>query len=104
MFARSSCVAAILLASVAGAAAQTLILEPQQQTIVREYIIAHPVEPVAPPPDFDIVVGAALPEVVEIQPLDVPDLGTTYSYVVIDNRTLLVDPGTRKIVQVIEPM
>ncbi|MGF7005400.1 hypothetical protein [Aminobacter sp. BE322] len=37
---------------------------------------------------------------IEITPPDASDLGASYSYV--DNRTVLVDPGTRKIVQIIE--
>lgn len=103
MFIRRSSLALLFAMSASAAFAQTVILQPQQQTIVREYIIAHPIEPIAPPPDFQVTVGEVLPDIVEITPLDAPDLGATYSYVVIDGQTLLVDPGTRRIVQVVEP-
>lgn len=103
MFVRSSSLALLLLASTSAAFAQTIVLQPQQQTVVREYIIAHPVDPIAPPPDFQVSVGEVIPDIVEITPLDAPDLGASYSYVVIGDQTLLVEPGTRRIVQVIEP-
>lgn len=102
MFLRISSLALLLLASTSGLSAQTLVLEPAQQTIVREFVIAHPVQPVVPPSGFQVVVGEVLPDVIEITPLDAPDLGASYSYVIVDNRTVLVDPGTRKIVQIIE--
>ncbi|MCX8572045.1 MULTISPECIES: DUF1236 domain-containing protein [Hyphomicrobiales] len=102
MMLRLSSTALLLALTTSGLYAQTLVLEPAQQTIVREYVIAHPVQPVQPPPDFQIAVGAVIPDVVEITPLDAPDLGASYSYVVIDNQTVLVDPGTRKIVQIIQ--
>lgn len=103
MFIRRSSLALLFVASTSAAFAQTVVLQPQQQTIVREYIIAHPVDPIAPPADFQVTVGEVIPDVVEITPLDAPDLGTTYSYVVIGDQTLLVEPGTRRIIQVIEP-
>ncbi|MEO5323287.1 DUF1236 domain-containing protein [Mesorhizobium sp. CC13] len=102
MFLRISSLTLLLLATTSGLSAQTLVLEPAQQTIVREYVIAHPVQPVVPPAGFQVVVGEVLPDVVEITPLDAPDLGASYSYVVIGQQTVLVEPGTRKIVQIIE--
>ncbi|ESY12714.1 DUF1236 domain-containing protein, partial [Mesorhizobium sp. LNJC394B00] len=47
-------------------------------------------------PGVELNVGTALPETVEIH--EVPNV--KYRYVVVDNRTVLVDPGTRKIVKV----
>ncbi|WP_395447904.1 DUF1236 domain-containing protein [Aminobacter sp. UC22_36] len=102
MIRRLSAAAILVAMTGSGLYAETIVLEPEQQTIVREYVIAHPVTPVQPPPDFQVVVGAVVPDIVEITPLDAPDLGATYSYVVIDQQTVLVDPGTRKIVQIIQ--
>ncbi|RWP54130.1 DUF1236 domain-containing protein, partial [Mesorhizobium sp.] len=46
----------------------------------------------------ELNIGSTLPETVELH--EVPD--TKYSYVMVDNRTVVVDPGTRKIIKVIE--
>lgn len=53
--------------------------------------------------DGDVVVGAALPPS-DATFYDVPeDYGvTTYRYAVIDGHIVLVDPGTRRIVQIID--
>jgi len=82
------------------AAAQTVTITPEQQTVIHEYVIAHPVEPVPPPPGVSIAVGTALPDTIQLQPLDVPDV--SYQYVVIDGQTVLVDPSTRRIVHVMQ--
>ncbi|RWO00136.1 MAG: DUF1236 domain-containing protein, partial [Mesorhizobium sp.] len=49
-------------------------------------------------PGVELNIGSTLPETVELH--EVPD--TKYRYVVVDNRTVVVDPGTRKIIKVIE--
>lgn len=67
-----------------------------------EYVVKQHVEPVAPPSGVDITVGTTLPDTVEIHDLDVPDMKTRYSYVVVEGRTVLVELGTRRIVRVIE--
>jgi Protein of unknown function (DUF1236) len=92
----------LLLAGTGVVTAQTVIVTPEQETVIREYVVKQRVEPVQPPPDFEISVGATLPDTVEVQPLDVPDIETRYSYVVVGEQTVLVEPGTRRIVQVIE--
>jgi hypothetical protein len=93
----------LLLMTGAGAAiAQTVVIAPEQQTVIREYVTTHQVAPVQLPSDFQVTVGAALPDTVEVHALDVPDLDTKYSYVVVDGRTVLVEPDTRKIVQIID--
>jgi hypothetical protein len=43
-------------------------------------------------------IGSALPDTVELHKLP----NAKYRYVVIDNQTVIVDPGTRKIVKVIQ--
>ena len=78
--------------------AQTVVISPDQETVIREYVTTHKVAPVEVT-GVDIVVGSTLPETVELHAIDVPDV--SYRYVVVDGRTLLVDPGTRKIVHVI---
>lgn len=86
----------LLLAGVGAAAAQDVVIEPQQETIIREYV--H--QPLASVklPGVELNVGTALPDTVELR--EVPNV--KYRYVVVDNRTVLVDPGTRKIVKIIQ--
>ncbi|WP_376702470.1 DUF1236 domain-containing protein [Mesorhizobium sp. ISC25] len=87
----------LLLAGIGAAAAQDVVIEPQQETIVREYVKKQPLASVQLP-GVELNVGSTLPDTVELH--EVPDV--KYRYVVVDHRTVLVDPGTRRIVKVIE--
>ncbi|MER9416196.1 DUF1236 domain-containing protein [Mesorhizobium sp. M0306] len=87
----------LLLAGVGAAAAQDVVIEPQQETIVREYVKKQPLASVQLP-GVELNVGSTLPDTVELH--EVPDV--KYRYVVVDNQTILVDPGTRRIVKVIQ--
>jgi len=96
----SSAVAGLFLFSTSGLAfAQTVIVTPEQETVVREYVKKKPIASINLP-GVELNVGTAIPETVELQTIEAPDI--TYRYVVVDNRTVLVDPGTRKIVRVID--
>lgn len=48
-------------------------------------------------PGMELNVGTAQPDTVELH--EVPNV--KYRYVVVDNQTVVVDPGTRKIVKII---
>ncbi|MER8733977.1 DUF1236 domain-containing protein [Mesorhizobium sp. M0018] len=87
----------LLLAGIGAAAAQDVVIEPQQETIVREYVKKQPLASVQLP-GVELNVGSTLPDTVELH--EVPNV--KYRYVVVDNQTVLVDPGTRRIVKVIE--
>ncbi len=87
--------AALLLAGAGAVAAQDVIITPEQDTIVRTYVKKQPLASVKLP-GVELNVGTALPDTVELH--EVPDV--KYRYVVVDNRTVLVDPGTRKIIKV----
>ncbi|TIL79542.1 MAG: DUF1236 domain-containing protein [Mesorhizobium sp.] len=87
----------LLLAGIGAAAADTLIIQPEQETVIREYVKKKPLASVALP-GVELNIGTTLPDTVELH--EVPDV--QYRYVVIDNRTVLVDPGTRKIIKVYE--
>ena len=87
--------AALLLAGVGAVTAQDVIITPEQDTVVREYVKKQPLASVKIP-GVELNIGTALPDTVELQ--EVPDV--KYRYVVFDNRTVLVDPGTRKIIKV----
>lgn len=87
--------AVLLLAGVGAAAAQDVVVTPEQDTVVREYVKKQPLASVKVP-GVELNVGTALPDTVEVH--EIPNV--KYRYTVIDNRTVLVDPGTRKIVKV----
>jgi hypothetical protein len=92
---RGAAAALLLLASVGAVAAQDVIIQPEQDTVIREYVKKQPLASVTVP-GVELNIGTALPDTVELH--EVPDV--KYRYVVVDNRTVLVDPGTRKIVKV----
>ena len=86
-----------LLASVGAVAARDVIIAPEQETVIREYVKKQPLASVELP-GVELNIGSTVPETVELH--EVPDV--EYRYVVVDNRTVLVDPGTRKIVKIIQ--
>ncbi|TIX42229.1 MAG: DUF1236 domain-containing protein [Mesorhizobium sp.] len=89
----------VLLAGVGVATADQVIVTPEQQTVIREYVHKHPLASISLL-GVELNIGSTLPDTVELQPIDVPDV--QYRYVVVDGRTVLVDPGTRRIVHVID--
>ncbi|PTE12387.1 DUF1236 domain-containing protein [Mesorhizobium helmanticense] len=87
----------LLLAGIGAAAAQDVIIAPEQETVIKEYVKKQPLASVKIP-GVELNIGSPLPDTVELH--EVPDV--KYRYVVVDGRTVLVDPGTRKIVKIIE--
>ena len=74
---------------------------PEQRSAFRTYVIEQEL------PDFevadDIAVGRVLPEA-GITYYDVPQQfgSTTYRYTVVNSRTVLIDPHTRRVMQVLD--
>jgi len=93
--------AAFLLFGGAAYAQTTVVVSPEQETVIREYVVQQEVQPITPPADVTIEVGSTLPETVELRPLEAPELQVEYQYVVVDGRTVLVEPETRRIVHII---
>ncbi|MBZ9894539.1 MULTISPECIES: DUF1236 domain-containing protein [unclassified Mesorhizobium] len=91
----STAAALLLLAGVGAVAAQDVVITPEQDTVVRQYVKKQPLASVNLL-GLELNVGTALPDTVELH--EVPNV--KYRYVVVDNRTVLVDPSTRKIVKV----
>ncbi|UVC17623.1 DUF1236 domain-containing protein [Mesorhizobium onobrychidis] len=87
----------LLLAGIGAAAAQDVIIAPEKETVIREYVKKQPLASVKIP-GIELNIGSTLPDTVELH--EVPD--TEYRYVVVDNRTVVVDPGTRKIIKIID--
>ena len=92
MYLSAAAAAFVLLAGVGVAAAEDIIIQPEQETIIREYVKKQPLASVKIP-GVELNVGTALPDTVEFR--EVPNV--KYRYVVVDNRTVVVDPDTRKI-------
>jgi uncharacterized protein YraI len=77
------------IGAVAGAAIGAAVAPPEH---VVTYVRERPIEPVLL--EGEVVVGAALPEVVVLHPI--PDYEYHFAYV--NQRRVLVDPGTRQVV------
>jgi len=96
--------AAMLAASLGQALAlDTVVIAPDQATVIHQYFVQHKPKAVEVPSGFTVAVGAVLPQDIAIEPLVVPDvkLSTTVDYVVLGDQTVIVDPGNRKIVQIL---
>jgi hypothetical protein len=98
---RSTIAATMLLAGTAIAAAQTVVVTPEQETVVREYVTTNPVV-VERPSNFELVVGAIVPDILKPGELADNTLDQKYQYVVMDGRTVLIEPQTRKVVHIID--
>ena len=90
----------MLLGSAGLALAQTtVVVSPEQEVVVREYVKKKPLASISVP-GVELNIGTALPETVELHTIDAPDV--KYRYVVVDNRTVLVEPETRKIIRILD--
>ena len=87
----------LLLAGVGVAAAEDIIIQPEQETVIREYVKKQPLASLKVP-GVELNIGTALPDTVELH--EVPNV--KYRYTVIDNRTVIVDPDTHKVVKIIK--
>ncbi|MDX8542065.1 DUF1236 domain-containing protein [Mesorhizobium abyssinicae] len=87
----------LLLAGIGVAAADTVVIQPEQETVIKEYVKKQPLASVKLP-GVELNIGTALPDTVELH--EVPNV--KYRYTVIDNRTVVVDPETRKVIKIIQ--
>ena len=102
MLIRNFLIAGAVLATTASAAfAQTVVLQPEERTVVREYIVKQPPADVVLPDDFNLAVGTVVPDSVMVSPLDAPGLEKRYDYMVVQGHDVLVDPETREIVEIL---
>ena len=82
--------------------AETVVIEPEQRTVIKEYIVKEKVAPVRV--QERIAVGARLPADVELRAVP-PTWGpkfSRYRYVYSDDRVYLVEPSNRTVIQVID--
>ena len=84
------------------AAAQTVVIAPEQRTVIRDYVVKEKVRPYKL--QSRVTVGSTLPADVELAP--VPETwGPTfrsYRYVYTGDDVVLVDPSDRRVVHVID--
>ena len=73
----------------------TTTLSPEEQTTVREYVTRHDY-PSVTVQHFDVGVGAVVPPNVTFY--DVPNM--RYRYTIVNDRRVIVDPDTRRIIEV----
>ena len=85
-----------------GTAGATVQIEPQYRTRIKSYITEHKIRPVTT--REKIVVGGRVPADVELVtvPADWGPTVTKYRYVYSGDHVMLVDPGTRTVVQEID--
>jgi Protein of unknown function (DUF1236) len=85
-----------------GAGHAAVQIEPEYRTRIKTYVTEHKVRPVVT--KERIVVGATVPDDVELEavPQDWGPTLTKYRYVYSGERVMLVDPGSRTVVQEVE--
>ena len=94
--------AGMLFAAGSGIArADTIVVTPEQQTVIHDYVVQQHVQAYVPTEGVAVEVGTTLPDTVELHSIDADGMQPVYSCVLVDGRTVLVDPQTRRIVQII---
>jgi Protein of unknown function (DUF1236) len=82
--------------------AETIVIEPEQRTVIRDYVVKERVAPVTV--KERIAVGATLPADVELRTVPStwgPKL-SKYRYIYSGEHVYLVEPSNRTVVQIIE--
>ena len=79
----------------------TTTISPADQTQMREFIVKEHRAPIAPPAGFTVTTGAVLPESVNLYNFPAENHWGRYEYTVIGDQRVLVDPGTRRVVEII---
>lgn len=94
--------ASALVASSAAFAQTTIMIGQPEQTRIKEYVVKEKMKPVTI--KEKVTVGAVLPADVELQtaPNDWGPSVTKYRYVYTDNHVVLVEPSSRRVVQIIQ--
>ncbi|QQO32459.1 DUF1236 domain-containing protein [Bradyrhizobium diazoefficiens] len=82
--------------------AATVQIEPEYRTRIKSYVTEHHLRPVMT--KEKIIVGAKVPSDIELEavPADWGPSLTQYRYVYSGDRVMLVDPGTRTVVQEVD--
>jgi hypothetical protein len=80
----------------------TTTIEPADETQMREFIVKEHRTSIVPPAGFTVTTGAVLPDSVNLYSFPTDQRwGGHYEYTVIGDQPVVVDPGTRKVIEVI---
>jgi hypothetical protein len=88
---------AVVVSGLGVASADTIVVKPEDQKVYREYVHKNPLASIKLP-GVDLKVGTRLDDKVELR--EVPK--EKYRYTVIEGRTVLVDPETHEVVQILD--
>ena len=92
-------------ASYALAQDATLVIQPEQRTVIHEYIVKEHVKPVLMKEQIEV--GTAVPQEVELAPVPeaiytkIPE-STRYKIMYWNGHAVFVDPDSRKVVQIVD--
>ncbi len=75
----------------------TVVIQPEQQTVIREYVQKNPAASINVL-GLELSLGEKVPDTVELY--EVPDV--PYRYTVINDRTVIVDPETHEVIEVLD--
>ena len=89
----------VLLGGLQVASAETVVIAPEQETVIREYVKKQPIASIDLP-GVELNIGSTVPDTVEIHKIDAPDVA--YSYTVVGGRAYVVESGTRKVVKILD--
>jgi uncharacterized protein DUF1236 len=78
----------------------TTTVSPAEETQMREYVIHEHHAPIPPPTGFEVTSGAVVPESVELYRFPA-ERHWNYEYTTFGDRTVLVDPESRKVITVL---
>src|SRR5438270_7942980 len=98
----AAAIAVLASSQILSAQTTTVEIAPEQRTKIKEYVVKEKVKPVTV--KERVSVGATLPADVELAavPSDWGPSVSKYRYVYHDNHVVLVEPSSRKVVQIID--
>jgi len=95
---------AVLVLAAGPALAQTTVtytFTPAEQAQIHQYVVQEHIRSVPPPPGVTVEEGAVLPPTVRLYAFPTNVHWSRYRYSVIGNETVLVDPATRHIIEIL---
>ena len=102
LIAGAAAIAVLASGEILSAQTTTIEIAPEQRTRIKEYVVKEKVKPVTV--KERVSVGATLPADVEL--VAVPETWgpsvSKYRYVYSDNHVVLVEPSSRRVVQIID--
>jgi hypothetical protein len=102
LIAGAAAIAVLAGSEILSAQTTTIEIAPEQRTRIKEYVVKEKVKPITV--KERVTVGATLPADVEL--VAVPDTWgpsvSKYRYVYSDNHVVLVEPSSRRVVQIID--